>query len=30
MLRRISSHLSNIVSTIIQPFDRIRHGGEEI
>ncbi len=30
MLRRISSHLSNIVSTVIQPFDRIRHGGEEI
>ncbi len=29
MLRRISSHLSNIVSTVIQPFDRIRHGGEE-
>ncbi len=30
MLRRISSHLSNIVSTVIQPFDRIRHGGEGI
>jgi phosphate uptake regulator len=29
MLRRISSHLSNIVSTVIQPFDRIRHGGAE-
>jgi phosphate uptake regulator len=29
MLRRISSHLSNIVSTVIQPFDRIRHGDEE-
>ena len=28
MLRRISSHLSNIVSTVIQPFDRIRHGDE--
>ncbi len=27
VLRRISSHLSNIVSTVIQPFDRIRHGG---
>jgi phosphate uptake regulator len=25
MLRRISSHLSNIVSTVTQPFDRIRH-----
>jgi phosphate transport system protein len=30
VLRRISSHLSNIASTVIQPFDRIRHGGEEI
>ena len=30
MLRRISSHLSNIVSTVIQPFDRIRHDDEEI
>jgi phosphate uptake regulator len=30
MLRRISSHLSNIISTIIQPFDRIRHDGEGI
>jgi phosphate uptake regulator len=28
MLRRISSHLSNIVSTVIQPFDRIRHSDE--
>jgi phosphate uptake regulator len=25
MLRRISSHLSNIVSAVIQPYDRIRH-----
>ncbi len=30
MLRRISSHLSNIASTVIQPFDRIRHGDEEV
>ena len=30
MLRRISSHLSNIVSTVVQPFDRIRHDDEEI
>ncbi len=30
VLRRISSHLSNIVTTVIQPFDRIRHGDEEI
>jgi phosphate uptake regulator len=29
MLRRISSHLSNIVSTVIQPFDRIRHSEED-
>jgi phosphate uptake regulator len=28
-LRRISSHLSNIVSTVSQPFDRIRHDDEE-
>ena len=30
MLRRISSHLSNIASSVVQPFDRIRHGDEEI
>ncbi len=30
MLRRISSHLSNITSTVIQPFDRIRHDEEKI
>ncbi len=29
MLRRISSHLSNIVSTVIQPFDLIRQGSED-
>jgi phosphate uptake regulator len=29
MLRRISSHLSNIVSTVIQPFDLIRRNDEE-
>jgi len=28
-LRRISSHLSNIASTVTQPYDRIRHGDEE-
>ena len=30
MLRRISSHLCNIVSTVNQPYDRIRHGGGDI
>jgi phosphate uptake regulator len=30
MLRRISSHLSNIASTVTQPFDRIRHGGDDL
>ncbi len=30
MLRRISSHLSNIVSTVTQPFDRIRHGDGDV
>ena len=30
MLRRISSHLSNIVSTVIQPFDRIRQGSKDV
>jgi phosphate transport system protein len=29
MLRRISSHLSNIVSTVIQPFDLIRRNDED-
>jgi phosphate uptake regulator len=28
-LRRISAHLSNIASTVTQPYDRIRHGDEE-
>lgn len=28
MLRRISSHLSNIASSVIQPYDRIRSGDE--
>ncbi len=30
ILRRISAHLSNIASTVVQPFDRIRHGDEEL
>jgi len=30
MLRRISAHLSNIASSVVQPFDRIRHGDEDV
>ena len=30
ILRRISAHLSNIASTVVQPYDRIRHGDEEM
>jgi len=30
ILRRISAHLSNISSSVVQPYDRIRHGDEEI
>lgn len=30
ILRRISAHLSNIASTVVQPYDRIRHGDEEV
>ncbi len=29
ILRRISAHLANIASTVVQPFDRIRHGDED-
>jgi phosphate uptake regulator len=29
ILRRIGSHLSNISSSVTQPYDRIRHGDEE-
>lgn len=29
ILRRISAHLSNIASTVVQPYDRIRHDDEE-
>ena len=29
ILRRIGAHLSNIASTVVQPYDRIRHGDEE-
>ena len=28
-LRRISAHLSNIASSVSQPYDRIRHGDED-
>lgn len=28
-LQRISAHLSNIASSVVQPFDRIRHDDEE-
>ncbi len=30
ILRRISAHLSNIASTVVQPFDRIRHDDEDV
>jgi len=30
MLGRVSAHLSNIASSVVQPYDRIRHGDEEI
>jgi phosphate uptake regulator len=30
ILRRISAHLSNIASTVVQPYDRIRHGDEDV
>jgi phosphate transport system protein len=30
ILRRIGAHLSNICSSVIQPYDRIRHGDEEV
>ena len=29
ILRRISARLSNIASTVVQPYDRIRHGDED-
>lgn len=29
ILRRIGSHLSNIASTVVLPYDQIRHGDEE-
>lgn len=30
ILRRIAAHLSNIASSVVQPFDQIRHGDEEV
>jgi Na+/phosphate symporter len=30
ILRRVGAHLSNIASTVVQPYDRIRHGDEDI
>jgi Na+/phosphate symporter len=30
MLRRISAHLSNIAPSVVQPYDRIRHGDEDV
>jgi phosphate uptake regulator len=30
MLRRISAHLANIASSVVLPYDRIRHGDEDI
>lgn len=30
ILRRISAHLSNIASTVVQPYDRIRHEDEDM
>jgi phosphate uptake regulator len=29
ILQRVSAHLSNIASSVVQPFDRIRHDDEE-
>ncbi len=29
ILRRIGAHLSNISSSVVQPYDRIRHGDED-
>jgi phosphate uptake regulator len=29
-LRRIAAHLSNIASSVVQPYDKIRHGDEDV
>ena len=30
ILRRVSAHLCNIASSVTQPFDRMRHGDEDL
>lgn len=30
ILRRIGAHLSNVASSVAQPYDRIRHGDEDV
>ncbi len=30
IFRRISAHLANLCSSVMQPYDRIRHGDEEV
>ncbi len=30
ILRRVGAHLCNIASTVVQPYDRMRHGDEEV
>lgn len=30
ILRRVGAHLSNIASTVVQPYDRIRHGDDDV
>ncbi len=30
ILQRVSAHLSNIASTVVQPFDKIRHDDEDV
>ena len=30
MLRRISAHLANISSSVVMPYDQIRHGDEDV
>ena len=29
ILRRVGAHLSNIATTVVQPYDKIRHGDED-
>jgi Na+/phosphate symporter len=30
ILRRVGAHLANIASTVVQPYDRIRHHDEDV